>query len=246
MKKIIEYLPLLSICLIYFGFCNLYAYYKEFSVDIYVYITTTEIIMAFFPTIVFVSSILSTTLIQEFVGKPVVVVKSETEDQVLDSPSKINKFFSWLFQSFLTWLIVIFVLQFLIRWLMRRYFDYQTYDFQDFNLFASAFMLIALLWFVASTGRMEIIRKNTVVVVVSIVCYIGLQISNYRKLDADRIKSGIAQRHMSFNYHSRQISTSKELMYIGQTTGNLFLYDRKNARTLVYKTSDIDSLIIKN
>ncbi len=102
MKKIIDYLPLLSVCLIYFGFCNLHAYYKEFNIDIYVYITTTEIIMAFFPTIVFVSGIVSTSLIQEFVGKQNVTYVKDVEVEIEATRSKTSKFIRWLFQSFFT------------------------------------------------------------------------------------------------------------------------------------------------
>lgn len=246
MKKIVDYLPLLSICLIYFGFCNLHAYYKEFQIDIYVYITTTEIIMAFFPTMVFVSGIVSTSLIQEFVGKPSVVYVTEVESIKEANTSKTKKFMTWLFKSFITWLIIMVAIQITIRWTLKEYFGYQSYDFQELNLYLSAFMLVGLIWFLVHTNRMDSVRNKPVVVAISIVCYIGMQISTYRKLDADRIKAGIAQHQLSFRYHSKPVATGKQLMFIGQTTGNLFLYDRKRAKTLVFKTSDIDSLVINN
>ncbi|WP_316819120.1 hypothetical protein [Pedobacter nyackensis] len=137
-------------------------------------------------------------------------------------------------------------IQISIKLILKHFFYYKAYDFQEFNLYASAFMLLGLIWFIRHTGRMDSIRNKPTIVAISIVCYIGMQISSYRKLDAERIKAGIPNHELSFTYHSKPVTTGKNLMFIGQTTGNMFFYEPKGDRTLVFKTSDIDSLIIKN
>src|SRR6185312_1337981 len=66
LKKALEYIPLFTICLLYFGLCNLYFFYREFQIDIVAYISTPDIILSFFPTIVWVTTILYGALITEF------------------------------------------------------------------------------------------------------------------------------------------------------------------------------------
>jgi hypothetical protein len=245
MKKIVDYLPLFSVCLIYFGFCNLHGYYKEFNIDIYLYITASEIIMAFFPTIVFIAGVMGTSLIQGFVGKPI-YVKEVVEKVQSSPPSRLKIFFSSILESILTWIVIMLAVQLIIKWIMTKYFGYEAFDFQIFNLIASIFFLLGILWYLAHTGQQDLIRKSPTIAAIVIVCYMGLQISNYRKLDADRLKAGIHQREISFTYHGKSVSTSKTLMYIGQTANHLFMYDRAKKKTSFYKTTELDSLIVSN
>jgi len=79
-----------------------------------------------------------------------------------------------------------------------------------------------------------------------LVGFIGIVISQYRNLDAEKIKAGFPVHQISFMYHSKTICTGKQLLFIGQTTGHLFLYDRKNTNTLIFKSSEVDSVVIKN
>lgn len=97
MKKIVEYLPLLSICFIYFGYCNLNGYYQEFMIDIYQYITTTEIIMALFPMIVLISSMLCSILFQEFIKQP--IIENNQDDSNKQSVIEIRSS-SWINRLF--------------------------------------------------------------------------------------------------------------------------------------------------
>ncbi|OXB16856.1 hypothetical protein B0A80_20650, partial [Flavobacterium tructae] len=89
------------------------------------------------------------------------------------------------------------------------------------------------------------INDNILLITIFSVIYIGNQISAYRKLDADKVKDGLSNRKIVFEYNGKKISTSKQNVYIGQTQSHLFLYNTKNKSTYVYKTENIDSLIIK-
>jgi len=246
MKKIIEYLPLLSICLIYFGFCSLHSYYKSFNVDIYAYITTSEIIMAFFPAIVFFTSIISTSLIQAFIGEPAYKEQQPVEAKEEVTPTKFQGYLIAISKNFLVWMAVFLMLNFLIRWALRSWFSYQIYDFQTYNIFAGVVFLMAIFLFMVYTDKQDSIRESPAIAAIIAVCYIGQLISNYRSLDAEKIKSGIPVHQITFSYHDKTISTGKNLLFIGQTSANIFLYDCKNASTLVFKNSEVDSLIIKN
>jgi len=245
MKKIIDYLPLLSICLVYFGFCNLHGYYKSFHVNIYAYVTTSEIIMAFFPALVFLSSIICSSLIQTFVGEPILEsTPSSSQDEI--NPTKFKTFLNHASKSIFVWFITLCVLNLAIRLGLKNWFEYQSYDFQTYNIFAGLFFLVAMMWFMIYTDRKHIVRENSGTLAIIIVCYVGLQISTYRQLDAEKIKAGIPVHEMSFTYHGKVIVTNKHLLYIGQTSGHIFFYNRKAESTLVLKNADVDSLMIKN
>ena len=77
MKKIVEYVPIITVCLIYFGFCNLHYYYKEFNVDIYHYISNTEILLSFLPTIVLLASTLYVFAYSRLINHPDFIKKDE-------------------------------------------------------------------------------------------------------------------------------------------------------------------------
>lgn len=51
-------------------------------------------------------------------------------------------------------------------------------------------------------------------------------------------------KEISFLYNNKKIQTNEQLKYIGQTKNNLFLFDKKNQETLIYKTENIDNFKI--
>src|SRR5687768_10056736 len=62
MKRVIEYLPALTVVLLYLGLSYLYYYYLQFNVDIFSFISTTDIILSFFPKIVVFSTVVYGTV----------------------------------------------------------------------------------------------------------------------------------------------------------------------------------------
>jgi hypothetical protein len=74
--------------------------------------------------------------------------------------------------------------------------------------------------------------------------FIGTQIGDYRKQDALKIIAGIPIKSISFKYNSKKISTTANLLFVGQTQSHIFMYDRMNGSTTVYNMSQVDSLNI--
>jgi hypothetical protein len=80
---------------------------------------------------------------------------------------------------------------------------------------------------------------------VFLIMYLNNDIKTQRRLDALKIKDGISDIHVMFRVGTKQIATSSTLLFVGQTHSNLFLYNRKDSTTLIFKTAEVDSLILK-
>ena len=52
-------------------------------------------------------------------------------------------------------------------------------------------------------------------------------------------------KQVSFLFNNEIIKTSKEIIYIGETKKNLFLFDLKNNETIIYKMENIDNFRVK-
>jgi len=250
MKKIIEYVPIITFCLIYFGFCNLHSYFKEFKIDIYHYINNTEILLSILPKIVVFASSLYV-----FVYSKIISLSSYTEksnvtnnenniEEEKTEPIKRNRFWQFLF-IFPTPILLLITIDIVIHFILTEYFGFKPYQLQEVNVFY-ALIFLSIIYFTSSLFKNpEIINENILLITVFFVIYIGTQISTYRKLDADKIKDGIRTKELVFQYNNKRVSTSKDNIYIGETQSNLFLYNVKTKSTYVYKTENIDSLVIK-
>jgi hypothetical protein len=68
MKKISEYLPLITVCTVLIGFLNIYNYYKYFGIEIFNYLDASEIIFSFSSLIFSIILVVPTLLISIIIG----------------------------------------------------------------------------------------------------------------------------------------------------------------------------------
>ncbi|MBK8367575.1 MAG: hypothetical protein IPL10_09205 [Bacteroidetes bacterium] len=267
MKKLLEYIPLFTICLLFFGYTNLHSYYQEFRIDIYNHISNTEIILSFLPTIVVWSILIYSFFYQILINEAVkrkekvdeiedtteeeniaTVIENEPENEQkkikVTKASKIRKVLKNIFTSFhfyfFGWGIVSAILKLI---LLKYYFSFQL---QEYDLFVS-FVVIFIVYMGIKSKRNEVeyISENPIVVSIFIILFINLQISNYRKQDAKKIMFGISEKEICFKYNGKVIQTYSKLFYVGQTQSNLFLFNRSTKVTQVFNINNIDSLTIK-
>ena len=71
---------------------------------------------------------------------------------------------------------------------------------------------------------------------------IGFNSSEY----ARSIQKDTIVKNVSFKYDDLIYKTSNKLVYIGETQNYIFLYNRIDSSTLIFKSSNIDSLVISN
>ncbi|MES2566218.1 MAG: hypothetical protein V4565_05095 [Bacteroidota bacterium] len=255
MKKVIEYIPLLTICLFFFGYSNLHGYYKEFKIDIHNYISNTEILLSFLPTIVvwatLTYSLFYQMLVQE-AGKtkkePKLEDIKETDDEQEEvkqivKNSRWKSIFKNVFTSFWFYFFSWSIIRVILGTILVKY--YYSYELQWFSIcYSLGVILIIYLAIFFKDDDVNYFAKNPIIVSLFIIMFINSEIISYRINDAKKLKAGIIDRNISFKYNNKIVRTYSKLLYIGQTQSSLFLYNRNNKATLIYKTSEIDSLIV--
>jgi hypothetical protein len=247
MRKIIQHIPLLTVCLLYFGFCNLHYYYKEFKIDIYNYISNSEIILSFFPVIVITSSALYGFFYQQIIGSasfPQLPTRSPVTPQTEQEKGEISKAKRFMRNGGVVATIYLIISGF-ISFGIQKIFKYKPYDLQYFNLISSAIFCLILLYYIRKHNNTDVIFRNPIIFSIFLVLYTGNGISMYRSADALKIKDGISDKTICFNYNKSKIATSQKLIYIGQTQSAMFFFNRNDSSTQVYQFAKIDSLIVK-
>lgn len=56
----------------------------------------------------------------------------------------------------------------------------------------------------------------------------------------------LAIKEVHFTYNDKNIDTSKQILYIGETKKNIFFFNSKTKETIIYKMENVDNLIMKN
>lgn len=249
MKKIIEYVPIITVCLIYFGFCNLHYYYKEFNIDIYNYISNTEILLSFLPTIVVLASSIYIIAYSKLINHS----DLNENDKKIDSEEIIEKEIRpkerkiiWsILLKIPVQLLLLIICKSILSLVLINYYAYKAYELQDLNIIY-ALVFLAYIYFSSSIFKnQKLINDNILLITFFSVLYLGIQIGTYRKLDSDKIKDGISNKKIEFEYDGKKIETSKQNIYIGQTQSHLFIFNIKNKSTSIYKTENIELLTLK-
>ena len=245
MKKILEYLPLLSVCLLYFGFCSMYGYYNEFNIEITSFISTQDILLSFFPTIILFSSTLSATIFQQLYSDLQNTSTMQQNQSGLEAFR--NKVKAWANKNGYYFVIFYYIFVSLIAIIINAIFHFKPYTLKDYNLFTDFLFLFLLYIVIMMSDRRDIITRNTVILSLFLIVFIGMKIQGYRRIDALRAKDGKNEKvnSISFTYNMKNISTSDSIILIGQTSNWIFLYHTKDSSTFAYSISKIDNLKVK-
>lgn len=246
MKKIIEHLPLLTICLLYFAFCNLHFYYNEFKIEIYNYISPSEILFSFLPTIVWATVIVYGYTINVVFLKSQELQKNTLENSEEKKEKELPKtLMGVILDSIGSYVLVYYILHFTIKIILLKAFHYKQYELQAFYFISALVFCLVICFYIIKNKKGNIITEHALLFSVCLFAYIGFQFYTIRSLEALKVKNGVTDRKVSFKYDNRIVTTSQTLIFIGQTQSNLFLYNKKDSTAVTFKTSNIDSLTIK-
>ena len=255
-KKIIENIPLLSIVLIYFGYCNLYFFFKEFKIEIYNYISNSEILFSFLPTIVITAATFGFLIINMVINHSQREKKEENNTgKVIENNQKIEqeseipkskklKFNIPLLKSPIVICFIIYTLLLIINFILKYDLNYKDYELKKYTLLTS-FITPFLYYYILIEFGNEFLKKYSFFIALSVIIFIGKQISDYRKCEAEEIKNGITNIEISFMINNKEIKTNKNLLLIGQTQSSIFLYNRKNKSSYIFDRGKIENLKIK-
>jgi len=237
MKKILNYLPILTICFFFIGFNNIYFYYKEFNIQIYSFVSNIDLLLLFLPKI----STLAGTIVVIGIGnissnstKHLLINNEENSKPIKIPEVKYVALFYLLIQ-------IIFITISLV-------FSFKTYTFLFAFQFVDLIFIIAFYSSIKFHNPKNIEGGNQLIIGIFLLSFIAYKIGTYSQQEAFKLKDGIKSdnsKNMDFYYKNMHISTNDTNIYIGQTSSHIFLYDRKDSTTKVYELNNVDNLCIK-
>lgn len=248
MKKIIEYIPLISGCLLYFGFCHLYYYYKEFNIDIYSLISSTDILLSFFPTIVLVASVFSGAAFSQLYGTIRKSINEEDKDSQSQEDRIKKKRLEWWRRN-IHWFIFLYYLLFnLLLYVIQKINEYKSFELYDWKLIIDSFFLFLIFIAILIHEKRSSILNQPTIIAFFLIIFIGQKMGIYRTYDAQMIKNGITnfkQEHLAFTYEGLTVKTNDSVMYIGSTSNYIFLYNKYDSSTNIYPLTETKFLTVK-
>lgn len=246
-KRALEYLPILTIIFIYFAYCNLHYYYSEFHIEIYNYVSNTEILVSFLPTIVVFTSFFSFVFIQFLIDeKPAKAFIADSNQIQTDT---LNKFWKFVLSP-ATLIILAWILNSGIMFLLIDVFSYKEYELKNYNLLMGI-LLPCFVYFVYSKRKINydidkiFLPKYSFILLILMIFYLGSQIGRFRKSEADELKDTKNHHQMVLYFKNAKVATNNNLIFVGQTQSTIFLYNKKDASTHLYSKTNIDSAQIK-
>jgi len=136
----------------------------------------------------------------------------------------------------------------ILQLILQKGFNYKPYELADLNMFID-FIFLGLVYIAITIHEKKaIIFEKPIIIALFLIIFIGQKIGSYRANEAQKIKDGKSdykKDHISFNYNNNQIKTTDSILFIGETSNYIFLYNVKDSATKVYPFSKIDDLIIK-
>lgn len=239
-------------CVLYFGFCNLYYYYKEFNIEIYSFISTTDILLIFFPNIVVFTSLIYFTILTQLydsIKKPVPKkVIEEKDEKEIDSSNKKKSRIEW-WRSNIYWFIILYYLPVsLLSTLLQEAFGYKRYELADMNVTFDIIFLGLIIIAISIHEKRDSFLEKPILIAAFLVIFIGQKIGSFRVAQAQKIKAGVCdykKDHISFKYKNAEVKTSNSILFVGETATHIFLYNLKDKSTKVYPFENIEELTIK-
>ena len=252
MRRLVEYWPFLTACVLYFGFCNLYYYYKVFNIDIFAFISSSDILLSLFPRIVLLSTTLYSAIAQQLyleIRKPSQEETSSLNTEALSASEKkkINRTL-WIKKNIEIIAPIYYLIVILIELVFISGFNFKSYELAEFSLFADIIFLFIIYIAVSIADKNKLIYEKPLLIALFLVVFIGRMISRDRSSEALKIKDGITEQkhdHVSFIYNEEKIVSNDSLVLIGQTSNYLFLYNLKDSSTNAFLMNKLENLIIK-
>lgn len=243
MKKIIDFykniLPLIVLIVYALGYIFLTNYYTNFGIDIIYYLSLTDILFFSLGMLITLTIIL---LIVEFGLTFLIMIfskekNSEKKDEEKNVKDRAGKSFIKQLVSILILVVIVLVL--------AHFTEY------DFYLYTILFTLIPIK--ISSSMRafgekdkefknFEIIFTGSIVTVILII--VAFLYGNYEAQNVKNIDSDIFYNKVEFTYEDKEYSTFENdtLVFIGQTTNNIFVYNKQTKKSWVYIKNDLKNL----
>jgi len=238
-----EHLTLYSAILIFIGYWNLHSYYMFFGINIYNYITTTEILLSFLPAL-FRFLILSISIIVLYLCYSFFAVGMAN----VFADIKLKPI--WLHLSIISTALLLFCSLFIFINLSSISFNYQNYPAQYYILFVTllvlSFIILAYSDYNEEFNFWVVFKKHIKKTILYFVCISLLYVLfNENYIEADLIKNNKPRFEFSFVSDSIKYSSSTELVYLGETQNYVILRNNNSKFNLFFKKDKIEKYMNK-
>jgi len=255
-----EYIPIIYIILVCFGYFNKSLYFDKFGVDILYYLTVQELAFSFIPV---GSAIVVALLFMIIILAPMVVfgsdeyIDSEIEKDRFNPYQGINKIKHATFKKISKhtyWIISVATSLYLNLTPILLFAYFAIFRKIGGSLPNSEIIvLLMIVWGIIFLLKFKFHqnsknKKNPRVIlfvyfILMIVAFIVYSDINLKR--AERIRNGDADYSIHLINDKKEIKTTKELIFFGQTNDFIFLRNINTNENRILKKGDFNELIIK-
>lgn len=260
LKTIKDYLPLIYIFLVCFGYFNKSLYYDKFGIDILYYLTIPELVLMFIP----VGSMLVAALFFIIILiAPMIVFGQNNDDYELEIKKdrfniykKLDKISNLKFRKVsktIYWIIAIITSIYLnfVPMLLFAYFAIYR-NFQNIPYNTKIPVILMIFWgiifalkfrFQNSKSKFNPRLNLFVYFIIMLICFIVYSDLNLKK--AEEILNGQSDHYVKFMIDKKIIETNNNLLFFGQTNDYIFLRKINSNENFIYNKKEIKEFVYK-
>jgi len=167
MKRVLEYLPVITIFAIYLGICSEDGFYKEFHVNIFALVNATDLLQLLFPKVAILTSSMYGILFS-FVQDD---LRKAGNNKITS-----NNAASWIYKN-IYWIIAFYYLVLLLVLLLVKWlFSLEPYDLQYFNLVAAIIFFFLLFIAARKMYGYDFFQTKALPIVLLTIFFVGNEI----------------------------------------------------------------------
>ncbi|MBP0903770.1 hypothetical protein ACFSKN_04210 [Mariniflexile gromovii] len=260
LKTLKDYLPLIYVLLVCFGYFNKSLYYDKFGIDILHHLNIPELILMFIPV---GSALVTAFLFLIIIIAPMVVFGPSNEDLELEAKKdrfniylkldKIKNSKTKKISKKLYWVIAIITSTYLNFVPILLFFYFAVFkNFENTLYISKIAVILMIIWafifvlkfrFQNSKSKFNPRIQIFVYFIMTIIGFIVYSDINLNK--ADSILNGKSEYYVKFEINNQLIETNSKLLFIGQTNNYVFLRKIDSRENHIYNKKDISEFIIK-
>lgn len=270
MKKVVEYLPIISASLLFIGFINYTSYYRFFDIEIVHYLSSGELLLSFLPLtfpILFLLLIVAIMFIIEIIPFPGNIKRQEISNQNISiwtvffasetltviknnwsnrNPFRLKRTLAMFFLVFCFILgIAIIVFFVLVPFVLFPLVISEKLfpDWDRFYVIAFSFLWFLLLIDIISVSekRGRIKHSGWINLFFIMVAFIFfVSISN--KMNATDVLSSKPKYNVRFEFQGTVVQTDSNFVYVGRTTNHIFLRNLQSKTNSIYRADKIQHI----
>lgn len=243
-KQLIESLPLLTVILIGIAFVNMQGYYDVININIYNYVSTSELILSFVPYLFKFAVTFNTHVITTIVVLQILTYRKNKKknSEQLEKDENNDSVLSWIT---LVLFVIICIVGVICLCLNMFYYEptykYITQYKHSFYIESTIFFVVMYNVVMTQLPR-EFRFKNKYFLIAAFIAYLAVSVNKYSFLTG---KENILKRKMpfiSFFYNGEHIQSSNNNLFYGETSDYIFMYMPKNEMVNIFKKENLHKI----